>query len=113
MQLPFGPDRTRRHATPENANTGARPLEINLKKYFLTAFLFSLGLVFIPLILILAIPKIGDYDLNDAQGHYAICLRPVDENARLCNLLLTMLQRMDVEIESFGDSLATIPEILA
>lgn len=59
------------------------------------------------------LPKIGEYRLDDAKGHYAICLRPVDENARLCNLLLTMLQRMDVKTESFGDSLAPVSEMLA
>jgi len=38
---------------------------------------------------------------------------PVNENARLCNLLLTMAQKMDVQTESFGDSLGTIAEIQA
>lgn len=30
--------------------------------------------------------------------------RGVDPDARLCNLHLTLLHRMDVEVESFGDS---------
>jgi hypothetical protein len=56
------------------------------------------------------LPKIGAYDMED---HYPICLRPVDEQARLSNLLLTLLQRMDVEARSFGDSIGPIPELVA
>jgi hypothetical protein len=59
------------------------------------------------------LPKIGRYDLADTKRHYSICVRPVDEDARLSNLLLTMLQRMGVEAESFGDSLGTIPELVS
>jgi len=54
------------------------------------------------------LPKIGQYDLSNAKGHYRICSRPVDSDARLSNLLLTMLQRADVETDSFHDSLGTI-----
>ena len=40
-------------------------------------------------------------------------LQPVDGDARLCNLHLTMLQRMGVQAESFGDSVRTLSEIVA
>ncbi len=59
------------------------------------------------------LPKIGSYDLSDAQGHYGICLQPVDQDARFSNLLLTMLQKMDVQTATFSDSIGTIPELLA
>lgn len=58
------------------------------------------------------LPQIGNYDLSNAKGHYGICSRPVDSNAHLSNLLLTMLQRMDVETESFNNSLGPVSEIL-
>lgn len=54
------------------------------------------------------LPKIDQYDVSNASGHYQICSRPVDTDARLSNLLLTMLQRADVETDSFYDSLTTI-----
>ena len=57
--------------------------------------------------------KIGKYDVTDVNSYYPICLQPVDGDARLCNLLLTMLQRMDVETEIFADSLRTVSEIVA
>ncbi|QDU99252.1 DUF1552 domain-containing protein [Lignipirellula cremea] len=59
------------------------------------------------------LPKIGQYDMTDSRKHYGICSRPVDSNARLNNLLVTMLQRMGVETENFGDSLGSISEIVA
>ena len=59
------------------------------------------------------LPKIGEYDLSSPNDHYKICLRPADSKARLSNLLLTMLQRMDVKAETFGDSLGTISEVVA
>ncbi len=59
------------------------------------------------------LPKIGQYNVADANAHYRICSRPVDENARLSNLLLTMLQRVDVEAEQFQDSLGTVSKVLA
>ena len=58
------------------------------------------------------LPKIGQYNVADANAHYRICSRPVDENARLSNLLLTMLQRVDVETEQFQDSLGTVSKVL-
>jgi hypothetical protein len=59
------------------------------------------------------LPKIGQYDLANAQGHYQICSRPVDSDARVSNLLLTMLQQVDVPTDTFQDSLGPIPELLA
>lgn len=57
------------------------------------------------------LPKIGKYNVADANGHYRVCSRPVDGDARLSNLLLTMLQRVDVKTEQFQDSLGTISAI--
>ncbi len=59
------------------------------------------------------LPKIGSYNVADAIGHYRICSRPIDADARLSNLLLTMLQRMDVETEHFQDSVSAISEIVS
>jgi hypothetical protein len=59
------------------------------------------------------LPKIGKYDVADAISYYPICLQPVDGEARLSNLLLTMLQQMDVETETFADSLQSVSEIVA
>jgi hypothetical protein len=58
------------------------------------------------------LPKIGQYNVSDANGHYRICSRPVDSDARLSNLLLTMLQRVDVPVESFQDSIRPISELI-
>ncbi len=54
------------------------------------------------------LPKINQYNMDDARGHYSICSRPVDTSARLSNLLLTMVQRMDVETDKFYDSTGTV-----
>ena len=59
------------------------------------------------------LPKIGQYNVADATAHYKICSRPVDDNARLSNLLLTMLQRTGVKLEKFNDSVAPISQIVA
>jgi hypothetical protein len=59
------------------------------------------------------LPKIGKYDVADAINHYRICSRPVDSDARLSNLLLTMGQRVDVKAERFQDSLRPMSEVLA
>ncbi|HVJ69416.1 MAG TPA: DUF1552 domain-containing protein [Caulifigura sp.] len=61
----------------------------------------------------LNLPQIGKYDLADSNGHYRICSRPVDSEARMSNLLLTMLQRADVPASSFQDSLRPMTEVLA
>ncbi|MEQ8785650.1 MAG: DUF1552 domain-containing protein [Pirellulaceae bacterium] len=59
------------------------------------------------------LPHIDKYDVENAGSHYRICSRPVDSNARLSNLLLTMLHRMDVETEHFQDSLGAVSEVVA
>jgi hypothetical protein len=58
------------------------------------------------------LPKIGRYDLADANALYRVCSRPVDETARLSNLLVTMAQRVGVEADSFQDSTGTISKLL-
>ena len=58
------------------------------------------------------LPHIETYDLADSNKHYGICSRPVDSDARLSNLLLTMLHRADVPTESFADSLGAISELV-
>lgn len=57
------------------------------------------------------LPKIHQYDVSDAKGHYRICSRPVDADARLSNLLLTMMQRAGVETDTFYDSLGTLSDV--
>jgi hypothetical protein len=59
------------------------------------------------------LPKIGNYNVADAGGHYRVCSRPVDDNARLSNLLLTMLQRADVETDQFQDSTRAISAVVS
>jgi hypothetical protein len=59
------------------------------------------------------LPKIGRYNIEDASNHYRVCSRPVDSDARLSNLLLTMLQRVDVPVDRFQDSLKPLSEVLA
>ena len=59
------------------------------------------------------LPKIGAYNVADSQGHYKVCSRPVDSDARVSNLLLTMLQRTDVKAERFQDSVRPLTELLA
>ncbi len=58
------------------------------------------------------LPKINKYNVEEANEHYKICGRPVDDNARLSNLLLTMLHRSDVETEKFQDSVGTISQVV-
>lgn len=59
------------------------------------------------------LPKIGQYNVTDAINHYRICSKPVDSDARLSNLLLTMLQRVGVETEQFQDSVRPLSEMVA
>ena len=59
------------------------------------------------------LPKIGQYNVADAMNHYRICSKPVDDNARLSNLLLTMLQRVEVKVEKFQDSVAPVSQVVA
>ena len=53
------------------------------------------------------------YELDTPGRHYAICHRPVNPQARLANLLLTMAQKMDVRTERFADSTGIVSEVLA
>jgi hypothetical protein len=56
-------------------------------------------------------------DFNLAAGHdyekdlIGPCFKPVDPNARLSNLLLTMSQKMGIEAESFSDSTRELTEL--
>ena len=59
------------------------------------------------------LPKLGQYNVADANAHYRVCSRPVDGDARLSNLLLTMLQRVDVKADRFQDSVRPLKELLA
>src|SRR5262249_345781 len=58
------------------------------------------------------LPTIRNYNLTSAASQYGICGRPVDGNARLSNLFLTMLQKMDVRAERFVDSTRAISEVV-
>ena len=51
------------------------------------------------------------YDLGNAKAHYQICSRPVNAEARVSNLLLTLAQKLGVETEQFGDSARTLSEL--
>jgi hypothetical protein len=59
------------------------------------------------------LPKIGKYDVSNATEHYKVCSRPIDSDARVSNLLLTMLQRVGVKAEKFQDSLKPMSQIVA
>lgn len=59
------------------------------------------------------LPKIAKYNVDVPNEHYRICGRPVDTNARLSNLLLTMLHRSGVEIDQFQDSVGSISAIVS
>jgi hypothetical protein len=59
------------------------------------------------------LPKIGQYTLADAGKHYHLCHSPVDGNARLTNLLLTIMNKMELNTEKFVDSLGPISELVA
>jgi hypothetical protein len=59
------------------------------------------------------LPKIGKYNVDDANAHYKICGRPVDSDARLSNLLLTMIQRAGVDSPNFQDSLGVISQVVS
>jgi hypothetical protein len=51
------------------------------------------------------------YNLADPKAHYQICSRPVNSDARVSNLLVTLAQKMDIEAEQFSDSLTTVSEL--
>lgn len=44
------------------------------------------------------------YQLDKPGEHYALCSRPANPAAHMSNLLLTMAQKMGVEVDRFGDS---------
>ena len=48
------------------------------------------------------------YNLEDHRHHYQLCSRPANSDGRMSNLLLTMAQKMGVETEHFGDSIASL-----
>ncbi len=58
------------------------------------------------------LPILKSYDLANAAGHYGVCSRPVNSNAHLTNLLLTMLHKMEVNTEKFADSLGPVSEVV-
>jgi len=58
------------------------------------------------------LPALKRYDLATPGSHYGVCSRPVDGNARMTNLLLTMLHKMEVNTEKFVDSIAPVSEII-
>jgi Protein of unknown function (DUF1552) len=53
----------------------------------------------------------GDYTLSYDEWR-ALCGKPKDEKARLSNVLLTMLQKMEVNAERFVDSLGPVSELV-
>lgn len=59
------------------------------------------------------LPIVKNYNLADASQHYSLCHKPVDGNARMTNLLLTMMHKMDVNTEQFVDSLGPVSEVVA
>lgn len=59
------------------------------------------------------LPHIEKYDMENASKHYGVCSRPIDTNARLSNLLLTMSQRIGAEIDQFRDSTRTMDEVVS
>ena len=54
----------------------------------------------------------GDYTLSYDEWR-GLCGKPKDEKARLSNVMLTMLQKMDVHAEKFVDSFGPVSEVLA
>ena len=57
-------------------------------------------------------PTGGGYKL-DYDEWRSLCGRPKNEQARLSNLMLTMLQKMEVHTERFVDSLSPVSEVMA
>ena len=57
-------------------------------------------------------PQGGNYKL-DYDEWRSLCGKPKDEKARLSNLMLTMMQKMEVNAEKFVDSLGPVSEVLA
>ena len=57
------------------------------------------------------LPSLKNYTLDNPGAHYSVCHKPVDAEARLTNLLLTMLHKMEVNAETFVDSLKPISDL--
>jgi hypothetical protein len=55
----------------------------------------------------------ASYHLDNPREHYRICFSPVNERARLSNLLLTMAQAMELEVDRFADSIGALAEVRA
>jgi hypothetical protein len=55
-------------------------------------------------------PHVGDYTLSYDEWR-SLCGKPKDGKARLSNVLLTMLQKMEVPTEKFVDSVGPISEL--
>jgi hypothetical protein len=53
----------------------------------------------------------GDYTLSYDEWR-SLCGKPKDSKARLSNVLVTMLQKMEVPAETFVDSLGPVSEIV-
>ena len=51
--------------------------------------------------------------LADASKHYTPCHTPANPKARMTNLLLTMMHKMEVRTEQFVDSLEPISDLMA
>ena len=55
------------------------------------------------------------YDLDEKgalrSSHYELCSRPVNDKARMSNLLLTLAHRMGVDTGTFADSLTSLSQI--
>jgi hypothetical protein len=56
--------------------------------------------------------KIGSYDQLRNGEFVSLCFKPADSQARLSNLLLTMLQKMEIEATTFVDSTGPVSELL-
>ncbi len=54
------------------------------------------------------LPIVRNYQLENPKEHYRLCLQPVDSNARMSNLLLSIVQRMGIEQETFADGKTTM-----
>ncbi len=61
----------------------------------------------------MAKPDGFDYQPSQPGALVRICHKPVNPQAHMSNLLLTLAQKMDVPIEKFGDSTAEASELLA
>jgi hypothetical protein len=57
------------------------------------------------------LPSVGEYKL-DIEEWRAISGKPKDEKARLTNVMLTMMQKMEVNTEQFVDSLGPVSELI-